>query len=392
MLEAVRIELLEGVAQVEREGWNALVGDASPFLEWEWLASLEQAGCVGADTRWQPRPLVAHENGRLLAACPLYVKGDSEGEFVFDWSWADAAERAGIRYYPKLLVGVPFTPVTGARLLVAPGEERGVWSGRLAAALRELCTSRSLSSVHVNFCEEQEAAPLAEHGFLLRLGIQYHWHNHGYRSFDDYLAAFRSKRRNQIKRERRWLREQGITVQALAGDAIDDSLFPALFACYLSTVQSYSWGRQYLNRRFFELLRERFRHRLCFVVARRGDEILAGTTNVVKADAFYGRYWGALRPLRYLHFEVCYYAAIEFCIEQGLTRFEPGAGGDYKWLRGFDATPTRSLHFLAEPRLGEAVARFLERERGEAHRVIDELERLSPLRRRPRAGNPPRPR
>jgi len=387
-----RIELLDGVGEVPRDEWNALVRDESPFLEWDWLASLEHAGCVTPACGWQPCPLVAREGSRLIAACPLYEKHHSEGEFVFDWSWADAAERAGLRYYPKLLAGVPFTPVGGRRFLVAAGQDRALWVPRIAAALREICLARQLSGVHVNFCDEQEARLLHDSSFMLRVGIQYHWHNAGYRSFEDYLARFRSKRRNQIRRERRALVEQGIQIEALAGETIPDELFEPLFRCYLANVRAHAWGRQYLNSRFFELLRERFRERLCFVVARRGGELLAGTLNVVKGDRFYGRYWGALRPVRYLHFNACYYAAIEFCIERGLARFEPGAGGDYKWLRGFDATPTYSLHFLAEPRLADAVGRFLAAERREAQRVIDELERQSPLRRPAAPAGPGTPR
>jgi hypothetical protein len=382
------LELLDGVAELPRDDWNTLVGDQSPFLEWDWLASLEQAGCVGPDTGWQPRPLVARENGRLLAACPLYVKGDSEGEFVFDWGWADAAERAGIHYYPKLMVGVPFTPVTGARFLVAAGEDRDYWIGQLSAGLREICAENGLSSVHVNFCHEQETAPFENSEYLCRVGIQYHWHNHGYQSFDDYLGAFRSKKRNQIRRERRAMQEAGVEIETVSGDEIEDGLFEPMFRCYLATIEAHYYGRQYLNQRFFELLRDRFKHRLCFVVARRAGRILAGTTNVVKGDTFYGRYWGALEPLRHLHFNVCYYSAIEWCIARGLARFEPGAGGDYKWLRGFDATPTYSLHYLREPRLADAVRRFLDRERAEAAHVIEEMGRQSPLKRTRRAENP----
>jgi predicted N-acyltransferase len=389
------VELLEGVASVSRDAWNALVGDGSPFLEWQWLASLEEAGAVGPGTGWQPRPLVLREGSRIVAACPLYVKGHSEGEFVFDWSWADAAERAGIRYYPKLLVGVPFTPVTGARFLVAPGQDRAVCTRHLAAALRELCRASEISGAHVNFCREDEVRLVDGDGFMLRVGLQYHWHNPGYASFDDYLSEFRSKRRNQIRRERRAMAEQGIEISALAGAEIPDDLFDPMFRCYRATVDAHPWGRRYLDARFFDLLRERFRERLCFVVARRGGEILAGTTNVVKGDTFYGRYWGALRPARHLHFNACYYAAIEFCIERGLARFEPGAGGDHKYLRGFDAQPTHSLHHLAEPRLAQAVRAFLEAERCDAHEVIEALRRDSPVkatRDGSRSGTPPPPR
>jgi hypothetical protein len=374
-----KIELLDGVADIPREEWNALVGDESPFLEWDWLASLEHAGAVGAATGWLPKPLVAREGARLLAACPLYVKSHSEGEFVFDWGWADAAERAGIRYYPKLLVGVPFTPVAGARLLVAPDEDRAAWLCRLGAALRDLCGGNDLSGVHVNFARRDETEPLRREGYLLRMGLQYHWHNADFACFDDYLARFRSKRRNQVKRERRAMREQGIEIVAHVGDAIDDGLFEPMFDFYTSTVENHYYGRQYLNRRFFELLRERFRQRLCFVVAYLDGEPIAGTANVVKGDTFYGRYWGTTRPLRHLHFNVCYYAAIEHCIENGIRRFEPGAGGDYKFLRGFDAQPTYSLHYLRDPRLAQAVERFLEAERREAQEVIDHLRDQSVL-------------
>jgi len=381
------LELVPGVSSLPPDEWNALVGNESPFLEWEWLASLEDAGCVGPETGWQAQPLVARENGRLVAACPVYVKAHSEGEFVFDWAWADAAERAGIRYYPKLLVGVPFTPVGGTRFLVAPGQDRRAWSERLAAALRDVCLQNELSGVHVNFCRETELDNPDENGFQQRVGVQYHWHNRDYGSFDDWLGAFRSKRRNQIRRERRALEAAGVRIEVLAGEAIGDEWFDPLFRCYLATIGARPWGRQYLNRRFFDLLAERFRHRLCFVVARRGNEILAGTTNVVKGDTFYGRYWGALQPLRHLHFNVCYYAPVEWCIERNLRRIEPGAGGDYKWLRGFDATPTFSLHFLADQRLAGAVARFLDAERSEARAVIAELERASPVRRTLRGEN-----
>ncbi|HEU4430081.1 MAG TPA: GNAT family N-acetyltransferase [Myxococcota bacterium] len=363
--------LLESVREIPREEWNALVADESPFLEWEWLASLEEAGCVGARASWSPRPLVARERGRLVAACPLYLKGNSEGEFVFDWGWADAAQRAGIAYYPKLLVGVPFTPVSGARFLTAAGEDRPAWIRRFAAALRDLCVGNELSSVHVNFLRDDERAELEAAGFLLRSAFQYHWRNRSFASFDDYLASLTSKRRNQTRRERRELALQGVAIDALGGDALGDELFDPMFEIYRATVSANPWGRQYLNRRLFHLLRERWKHRLCFVRARVGEELVAGTVNVQKGDALYGRYWGALRPLRHLHFNVCYYAGIEHCITQGLARFEPGAGGEYKQLRGFDATATWSAHFIADERLRAGVARFLAAER---EKVTDALE------------------
>jgi predicted N-acyltransferase len=269
------LSMLDGVREVPRAEWDALAAADSPFLEWDWLASLEDAGCLGPESGWAAHPLVVREADRLVAACPLYVKGNSEGEFVFDWGWADAADRAGLHYYPKLLVGVPFTPVAGGRLLTAPGEERAGWLDTLAPALREICTRNTLSGVHVNFCRDDERAALEQAGFLPRLGLQYHWFNHGYQSFDDYLGHLRSKRRNQTRRELRAVREAGISVETFVGDEIPESLFPWLFRVYASTIEKKYWGRQYLNARFFELLRERFRERLCIVAARRGDELLA---------------------------------------------------------------------------------------------------------------------
>ncbi len=364
------IRVVEGVRELPRDAWNRLVGDESPFLEWEWLASLEEAGCVGEESGWIPRPIVVYRGDELIAACPVYIKLHSEGEFVYDWAWADAAQRAGISYYPKLLVGVPFSPVTGARFLVAPGEDRAALASKLAEFLRGLCAPNKLSGVHVNFCHASELELLCETGYLPRIGFQYHWSNEGYRSFDEYLDRFRSKRRNQIRRERRELKEQEVEIHFAEGDQIDDGLIEDGFRFYLSTIEDRYWGRQYLNRKFFQLLRERFRDRLLLILARQGNVNIAGTVNVKKGDALYGRYWGADRTLRFLHFNVCYYAPVEYCIEHRIARFEPGAGGEYKHLRGFDAQPTYSGHYFEEPRLASAIADYLERERKDAHHTI----------------------
>jgi predicted N-acyltransferase len=373
------LELADGVRAIDRGEWNALVGDDSPFLEWDWLASLEESGCLGAESGWLPRPLVARAGGRVVAACPAYVKGHSEGEFVFDHGWADAARRAGIRYYPKLLVAVPFTPVGGTRFLVAPGEDRLAWIAALADGLRELAVANELSGVHVNFCREDELEVLHRAGWLPRLGLQYHWTNRGWSRFDDYLASLRHKRRKEVKRELRAVADAGLAIQVRSGADIPDAWFEPMWRFYRSTIDANPWGRLYLEPRFFEFLRERFRERLCFVVALRGETPVAGAFNVQKGDALYGRYWGATEYVRQLHFAVCYYAGIEHCIRHGLRRFEPGAGGQYKQVRGFDAEPTRSAHFLAEPRLAHAVARYLEGERAETRDAIDWLRDKSAL-------------
>ena len=373
------IEIAHGISELPRAEWDALVAGGSPFLEWDWLASLEQSGAVCSAAGWTPRPMIARRDGRLVAACPLYVKGNSEGEFVFDFAWADAALRSGIRYYPKLLVGVPFTPVTGERVLVAAGEDRAAWLRRFGEALRETCAEAGLSSVHVNFCPPGDLAPLEDAGFVPRLGIQYHWRNESYTSFGDFLSRFRSKRRNQILRERREVRAAGVSIEILEGDAIPDELFPVMYRIYRATVDAHPWGRPYLNERFFALLAERFRQRLCFVIARQGGEVVAGAVNLRKGPALYGRYWGALRPVRHLHFDVCYYTAVEHCIALGLDRFEPGAGGEFKQVRGFDPQPTYSAHFLAEPRLARAIARHLDAERTQVERGLAWIRERSAL-------------
>jgi hypothetical protein len=377
----VRLEVREGLSGIDPASWNALVGDDLAFLEWEWLASLEESGCVSRKTGWMPQHLTLWDGDRLLGACPLYVKGHSLGEFVFDHGWAEAAEGGGIRYYPKLLVAVPFTPATGARLLAHPSADRGAVARVLGEALKEICTESGFSSVHVNFCLADEVEALSALGFERRTGFQFQWENPGWRSFDDYLGALRSKRRSQVKRERRELEAQGVEITVHEGDEIADELLPVVFQLYKATIDKLYWGRQYLNEKLFRLLGKRWKHRLCLIVARRRGEVVAGTFNVRKGDVLYGRYWGAFEELRFLHFNVCYYAAIEHAIATGIRRFEPGAGGEFKHLRGFEARPTESMHFLADPRLAHSVREYLARERRAVEHHIAFMDEKSALRR-----------
>ena len=375
------LRVVHSLRDVPRPVWDALVGDGSPFLEWDWLTAMEDSGAAAAETGWMPRHLTLWDRDRLAAACPLYVKSHSMGEFVFDQTWAAAAARAGIDYYPKLLVGIPFTPVTGPRFLVADGVERVGATLTLAAALEAMCRDNEMSSAHVNFCLPDEVETLAARGWHRRTGWQYRWTNPGFASFDDYLESLRSKRRNQVRRERRTLVEEGVEIVSFTGDEIPDELFPRMFELYKATIDKLPWGQQYLDERFFELAAERLRHRLCFIVARQQGQIVAGTFNVRKGDVLYGRYWGADREIRHLHFNVCYYAAIEYCIAHRLQRFEPGAGGEFKMLRGFDAGPTESTHWIRDPRLADAVRRFLVMERRAVAREIGWLGEKTALRR-----------
>lgn len=382
-LMSLAVTLARRIAEVPRAEWDALVGaDGSPFLEWDWLDALEVSGCVAPETGWAPHHLLLRDGGRLVAAAPMYLKGHSQGEFVFDHTWAEAAERAGLRYYPKLLVAVPLTPATGRRILTHPERPRAPLLAAAAGALRDLCTGNALSSVHVNFCADDEVAPFTAAGFLHRQGVQYHWHNRGYGGFDDYLAEMRSKRRTQARRELRDVAAAGVTVTPLVGDAIPDALFAPMFRLYRSTIDKLVWGRQYLNAAFFEELRRRWKRNLCFVAAMRGSELVAGAINVQKAGVLYGRYWGCFDEVRHLHFVTCYYAGIAHCIAGGLTRFEPGAGGEYKHWRGFDAAVTHSLHHLAHEGLTAAVADFLARERAHIGDAVDYLAERSALKKR----------
>ncbi|HXZ87738.1 MAG TPA: GNAT family N-acetyltransferase, partial [Candidatus Binataceae bacterium] len=297
------LAVVERIRDIPRDDWNALLDlQDSPFLDWDWLCAMEESGSAARKTGWAPYHLVVRTapGGRLAAACPLYLKTHSQGEFVFDHGWADAAERAGIRYFPKLLAGVPFTPHTGRRFLVAPGIDRRTMVQVLARALVQLCSDNGLSSVHVNFCSEDEAAALKELGFLERLGYQYHWQNAGFQTFDDYLGQLKSKRRYAVRHERAALGAQGIEIRAHAGEEISDAMFGPMFKIYLSTIEKLYWGRQYLTREFFNLMRDNFKRHLCFVAAYRGKELVAGTINLQKAGVFYGRYWGCFEEVRYL--------------------------------------------------------------------------------------------
>jgi uncharacterized protein len=372
-----RLELavVERIRNIARDDWNALLApDDSPFLEWEWLWALEESKSAARKSGWAPYHFIvrATPSGRIVAACPMYLKSHSMGEFIFDHGWADAAERAGIQYFPKVLVGVPFTPHTGRRFLVAPDFDRRTMIALLARALSKLCKENGLSSVHVNFCAPDEAEALREVGYLERLGYQYHWQNAGFQTFDDYLSQLKSKRRYAVRHERAALMAQEVSIQVHAGEEISDAMFGPMFKIYLSTIQKLYWGRQYLTREFFDLLRTTFKRHLRFVAAYRRGQLIAATINLEKAGVFYGRYWGCFTELPFLHFNVCYYAAIEHCIQQRIERFEPGAGGEYKWLRGFNPAFTRSMHFIAHSGLRKAIANFLVRERKEVEAWIVE--------------------
>jgi len=373
------VRVVDKIAGIERDAWDGLLGGGSPFMKWDWLESLERTGCVGRGTGWAPQHIVIEKGGRPIAACPMYLKGHSMGEFVFDHEWAWFAERSGIRYYPKMLVGVPFTPVTGARFLTGTHENRTRLIQLLGQTLIQICTENKISSVHVNFCLEEELEILKPLGFLCKTGLQFHWENRGYHTFDDYLNSFRSDRRTKIKKERRELATQGITVRSVEGDALSPELLKTMFQLYKGHVDEHIYGRQYLNARFFEELSRRFRDHLCLIVAERDSRIIAGTFNVQDNVGLYGRYWGAFEDHRFLHFNVCYYSAIEHCLRKGLSRFEAGAGGSFKSLRGLEPQETLSCHFILDPRFRQAIQEHLKEDKTYTASKQQALLETSPL-------------
>jgi len=362
MAERLTIKIIQKISEVARAEWNRLLGEGSPFMKWDWLDSLEQCGCVNEETGWLPHHIIVERGGKIVGGCPMYLKLHSMGEFVFDFEWADYAHRQGIRYYPKMLVGVPFTPVTGPRFLTDSREDRQRLIRFIGQALIQAARENKISSVHVNFCLKDEGEALEQIGFMPRIGLQYHWHNRGYDSFDDYLAAFRSDRRTKIKRERRAISEQGITIRAVRGEELRPAHLQTMFQLYKAHIDGLYYGREYLTQGFFEELFRRFAPYVCLMLAERDSKIIAGTFNIQDHAVLYGRYWGAFEEERYLHFNVCYYSAIEHCIRHGLERFEAGAGGSFKQLRGLEPQPTRSFHYIVHEAFRRIVERHLRQE------------------------------
>jgi hypothetical protein len=381
MPDQVALRIVRKISEVECERWDALAGNASPFLKWDWLDSLEQSGCVNEESGWVPHHVVVEKGEALVAACPMYLKLHSMGEFIFDYEWAEAAHRAGIQYYPKMLVGVPFTPATGHRFLTAEGEDRPQLIRFMGQALAKIAADNKISSVHVNFCLADEREALEQVGFFPRMGIQYHWQNRNFTSFDDYLNSFRSDRRNKVKRERREVAQRGIAIRAYEGTELTQNHVRTMFRLYKGHVDRLYYGRQYLTQEFFDELHRRFASNLCLMLAERDGKFIAGTFNVRDDTAMYGRYWGAFEEHPFLHFNVCYYSAIEHSIRMGLSRFEAGAGGSFKQLRGLDPEHTTSVHYIVDGKFRRAVERFLNQEREMIRQKRDMLLDRSQLKR-----------
>ncbi|MDZ4096998.1 MAG: GNAT family N-acetyltransferase [Paracoccaceae bacterium] len=383
----IEITLHPGFAEIPAAEWDALAcpecGDGArpvdPFTTHRFLLALDRSGSTGPGTGWQTRALIARKAGRLLAAAPLYAKGHSQGEYIFDHNWANAFERAGGRYYPKLQIAVPFTPATGRRLLTAPGDEDEGRAALVAGAL-QIAEQNNLSSLHVTFCTEAEAVAGAKTGLMHRITQQFHWENNDYQTFDDFLAHLSSRKRKSIRKERQTALDAGLTIRCLTGDQIEPQHWDAFWEFYQNT-GARKWGTPYLTRAFFDEVQAHMRADTLLVLAFRGQIPVAGALNFIGRDTLFGRYWGCTEDHPCLHFELCYYRAIDWAIEHGLKRVEAGAQGEHKLARGYLPVPVHSLHWIADPGFSNAVADYLDAERRAVTEDIEVMTAYGPFRR-----------
>jgi predicted N-acyltransferase len=382
----LRIRVVPALGDVAPEAWDACANPMSqdlsynPFISHAFLSSLEASASTTGKTGWLPQHLLAEEtDGTILGAVPCYLKSHSRGEYVFDGGWAEAYERAGGDYYPKLQVSVPFTPATGRRLLVRPGPQASLVATGLASGLAELCRLRQASSAHVTFLPEAEWRLLGECGFLQRTDQQFHWENAGYGTFEDFRNALAARKRKAIRRERREALAPGISVHWLTGSDLTEQAWDAFFAFYMET-GSRKWGRPYLTRSFYSIVAERMGARIVLMMAKRNGRWIAGAINFIGSDTLFGRHWGAIEHHPFLHFELCYYQAIEYAIVHRLGRVEAGAQGEHKLARGYMPTTTYSAHYIADQALRRAIDDYLKRERAYVEAAGEELAAAGPFR------------
>lgn len=379
--DTFHLEILDSLSDVSASDWNTLLTcDAGPFLTHEFLSSLEETGCVGGNTGWQVAHLVLRQGKQLVGAMPLYLKQHSYGEFVFDWSWAQAYEQQGMNYYPKILCAIPFTPVQGSRILSAPQCNALEIQKALLSGLKSLMIDNDLSSAHILFPITDEAEFLREQGLLLRDSVQFHWHNQNFQSFEQFLSILTMKRRKNIRREREQVAREAISFRQVPGEDSKDQDWEFFFDCYQNTYLEHQ-SNPYLNESFFKLLAKRIPNNLHLIIAERNGISIAASLLLVdkQSSKVYGRYWGALEHVPCLHFETAYYQAIEYCIKEGIQTFEGGAQGEHKMARGFLPTTIRSAHLIKDPRFSKAIAHFLEREHQGIGAYVDELAEHSPL-------------
>ncbi len=378
----VTVRVVGDIRRIPADEWNACAGPNNPFVAHEFLSALEESGSANGETGWAPFHLVVESSEGVTACAPMYVKGHSQGEYIFDHGWAQAYERAGGRYYPKLLIAVPFTPATGPRLLVRGDADVREMEAALVSGAIEVARKHDLSSVNINFVEEDVWHRLGQAGFLLRTGEQFHWINDGYQTFDDFLAALSSRKRKAIRKERSGALEDDITVEWLSGRDLQESHWDAFFEFYIDT-GSRKWGQPYLTRPFFSQVSKTMGDRILLIMAKRQGRYVAGALNFVGSETLYGRYWGCIEDHAFLHFELCYYQAIDFAIKNGLRCVEAGAQGPHKLSRGYLPVHTYSAHWIADPGFRRAVDHYLQQERAAVDEEIDTLDTYSPFKKGP---------
>ncbi|MDR5751361.1 MULTISPECIES: GNAT family N-acetyltransferase [unclassified Caballeronia] len=376
MIREIEIQVVESLVDVDAKEWNALAG-ANPFVQHAYLSAMHDTKCASKRTGWQPHYLLLMRGGSLAGAMALYLKAHSRGEYVFDHSWADAFQRHGLRYYPKLLSAVPFTPVTGPRLLANNHDDRVL----LARGAIQLARQMDVSSIHVLFSDERDVAAVTDAGYMLREGVQFHWKNDSYANFDAFLATMNQQKRKKIKQDRRHVAEAGVSYQWLRGTEIDAEALDFFYSCYENTYREH-WNPPYLTREFFGLIHEAAPESLFLVIAEADGERLACALNIIGDNVMYGRYWGTREFVSGLHFETCYMQGIEYCILNGLDAFEGGAQGVHKMSRGMLPTPTWSAHWIADDRFAHAISEFLDEETSAMDEHIGELEAHTPFKSR----------
>jgi predicted N-acyltransferase len=379
--EQYQLEILDSLADIPASEWNALLPkDAGPFLNHGFLSALEETGCVGGNTGWQVAHLGLKDQDLLVGVMPLYLKQHSYGEFVFDWSWAQAYEQRGMNYYPKALCAIPFTPVQGARILSAPKNNTTDIYTKLITGLKSLLAANQLSSAHILFPLASEVQAFADQGFMLRDSVQFHWHNQAFQSFEHFLSVLTMKRRKNIRREREQVSREQITFRHVPGKLSTDQDWEFFYRCYQNTYVEHL-SSPYLNEAFFKLWAQRMPDNLHLIIAQRDQIPIAASLLVVDkpSSKAYGRYWGAIEHVPCLHFETAYYQAIEYCIEQGIQTFEGGAQGEHKMARGFLPTTIQSAHYIVDPQFAGAVKHFLDREHQGIAAYVDELAEHNPL-------------
>lgn len=378
------LKILNALADIDAASWDRLAGRKNPFLRHTFLHGLEESGCVSRQTGWLPQHLLLEDDdrpGNWLGAVPLYLKTHSYGEYIFDWAWANAYHQHGLDYYPKLSAAIPFTPATGSRLLVAPGADVPRTQDLLADAALSLARAHKASSLHWLFLTSEEQTRLAQHHHLSRSGFQFHWYNRDYSNFEDFLTSFSARHRKKVRQDRRYVREAGIDMVLIQGEEATPAHWQQFHEFYLETIRGHG-AIPYLNARFFNWLGEHMPESVLLIFARRHGRWIAGSLFLQGGDTLYGRYWGSTEFHSGLHFETCYYRAIEYCIEQGLTRFEAGAQGGHKLARGFVPHPVYSAHWLSHPRFNDAVADYLRREQADIEWQMNELTERAPYRSR----------